>query len=304
MSGVSDWQKYEELTHWTKGKARKYVPSYEARPPAEALALAKQKLMAFFAAIPRTANEIFEPLKKGKAISLNDKEGYQTFLCDLEKSENESYVHNDAHLLNDVDQIKSLVATRMPKAQKEFSKYAKLFFRANGIITFLTLKDFVSEQISDLSMPCSGMAFDKIQSGSKSGTNISTATKPTDTKVKVKTEKASIASTEAAAASSSSSNSPSEDAAKRKGRAPCAKCEKMHNLYDCLEFKKMNAVERIKFCYDQKICFRCCNLRTHGSYRCPMKSTCSCGSTRHNGLIHLDEEGNKEFGEFVKQRKE
>ena len=78
----------------------------------------------------------------------------------------------------------------------------------------------------------------------------------------------------------------------------------MHNLYDCLEFKKMAALERIKFCYDQKICFRCCNSRSHRSDKCPMKSTCSCGSSRHNGLIHLDEEGNKKFGEFVKQRKE
>ena len=65
---VSDWQKYEELSNWTKGKAHKYVRSVSTRPPAEALVMAKQKLLSFFAAIPRTAKEIFEPLKKGKAI--------------------------------------------------------------------------------------------------------------------------------------------------------------------------------------------------------------------------------------------
>ena len=43
--GVSDWQKYEELSNWTKGKAHKYVRSVSTRPPAEALAMAKQKLL-------------------------------------------------------------------------------------------------------------------------------------------------------------------------------------------------------------------------------------------------------------------
>ena len=100
--------------------------------------------MVYFAAIPRTANEVFEPLKKGKAISLNDKEGYQMFHSDLEQTESVCNVHNDAHLLNDVDQITSLVATRMPKAQKEFSKYATLCSKASDTSkTFIAPKVFI-----------------------------------------------------------------------------------------------------------------------------------------------------------------
>ena len=107
---MSERQKYEELKQWTKGKAHKYVLSVSEWPPTEALIMAKQRLVAFYAAVPRTAHEIFEPLKKGKAISINDKDGYQLFFCELEKAENGCYFNNDAHLLNTVELIVDLVA--------------------------------------------------------------------------------------------------------------------------------------------------------------------------------------------------
>ena len=116
---------YEELLKWTKGKAHKYVESVPTHRPDEALTKAKNKLLSFYAAIPRTAKEIFEPLKKGKTISQNDKEGFQMFLCDLEEAENTCAVNNDVHLLNNVDLIVDLVAAKMPKTQKYFSRYVK-----------------------------------------------------------------------------------------------------------------------------------------------------------------------------------
>ena len=130
IEGVTDRQKYEELKQWTKGKAKTYVLSVKERPPNEALILAKQRLIAFFAAIPRTAHEIFEPLMKGKSISMNDKDGFQLFFCQLEKVENSCFINNDAHLLDTVEKIVDLVALRIPKMQNDFSKYVIPHFRS------------------------------------------------------------------------------------------------------------------------------------------------------------------------------
>ena len=258
MVGVSDQQKYEELKHWTKGKANTYVQSMKDRPPTEALMLAKQRLISFFAAIPRTAHEIFEPLKKGKAISVTDKDAYQLFLCELEATENGCFINRDAHLLNTVELIIDLVASRMPKLQKEFSKYAKRIYQAGGVITFFTLKNFVGEQITDLSMPCSSIAFEKriaeSKSSSSSSSSSSTAKKPPDPKPK-KPEKASIAAAETSESSASSSPQPSKgnegEGVKRKGRAACAACKQMHNLFNCEKFKEMSPLKRKQFCYQE-----------------------------------------------------
>ena len=182
------------------------------RPPSEALILAKQRLISFCAAIPRTAHEIFEPLKRGKSISIIDKEGYQLFLCELEATENGCFINNDAHLLDTVEIIVDLIALRMPKLQKEFSKYAKRIYQAGGTITFFSLKNFVSEQIADLSMPCSSITFEKrIAELKSSSSSSSAAKKPPDPKSKIKPEKPSIAAAETSESSSSPSSQPSRE---------------------------------------------------------------------------------------------
>ena len=309
IQGISDQQKYEELKSWTKGKARKYVNSMKDKPAHEALWMAKQRLVMFFAAVPRTAMEIFGPVKRGKAVSLNDKEGYQLLLCELESMENSCYINQDAHLLDTVEMIVDVVAARMPKLQREFSKFAGNVYKTNGVISFQTLKVFLGEQITQLSLPCSSLAFEKRQQEQKGSHHITAVTKrPPDPKAKVETKtKASIAATETGEKSSSSSSSSTkegENPGKRKGRAPCAFCEKMHNLYDCPGFKEMEPFKRRIFVYENCICLRCCNSKTHLFYECPMEMACHCKSTGHHRLTHLTEEEEREYKSYVNKRKE
>ena len=82
------------------------------------------------------------------------------------------------------------------------------------------------------------------------------------------------------------------------------KSAKMHNLYDCPEFKEMSPLKRRQFCYDERICFRCVNSRMHPAIKCTMNLQCHCNSKLHHQLIHLNEEEGKEFASFVQKRKE
>ena len=295
LSGATDRQIFDELLRWTKGKANKYVKAYRERPPADALLLAKQRLLEFFAAIPRTAIEVFDSLKKGKAISFNDKDGFQLFACELEEVENGCFINNDVHLLDTVDQIIEVVQARLPKLQRDFSRSSKYLYQHGGVINYQFLKSFVFEQIADLSMPGSSLAFEKKASESKSGGSSVPATKKPETKVKM--EKTTIAAAEVTSGGDDTS-------AKKKGRAPCAKCGKMHSLYECPEFKEKSALERKKFCYDERVCFRCVNSKTHPFFKCPMDWQCHCGSKSHHRLICLDENDGKLFDAFKNRRKE
>ena len=315
IAGLSDRQKYEELKAWTRGNAHTYVKAVKDRPPSEALLMAKQRLIMFFAAIPRTAIEIFDPIKKGKAISQNDKDGYQLLFCELESLESSCLINNDSHLLDMIEMIVDVVALRMPKLQNDFSNYAGRVYQAGHTITFQTLKSFLCDRIHQLSLPCSSMAFEKRQQELKGGAN-QPAKKPPDQKPKVKTEsRASIAAAETGNSAPSTSSTPPSTAAarqneaeatgKKTGRAACAKCEKLHNLFDCPEFKALSPLERRKFNYSAKVCFRCNNSRTHVAPKCTMtQMQCHCGSTGHHRLTHLTEEEEKEFAAFVQKQKE
>ena len=133
-------------------------------------------------------------------------------------------------------------------------------------------------------MPCSSISFEKRIAELTSSTS-SAAKNPPDPKM----GKASIAAAETSELSSSPSPQPSTgnegERVKRKGRAACAACKQMHDLFDCKEFKEMSPVKRKKFCYSERICFRCVNSRTHPSFKCPMELQCHCGSKSHHRLV-------------------
>lgn len=58
-----------------------------------------------------------------------------------------------------------------------------------------------------------------------------------------------------------------------------------HSLIKCLKFKALTVVQRRRFVFDKKLCFKC--FKSHSAAQCTMSNCSACGQA-HNILVHFD----------------
>lgn len=104
-----------------------------------------------------------------------------------------------------------------------------------------------------------------------------------------------------------SDNSTGEASSLVSGYDKCSYCNESHKIYFCEKFKRLSVNERFEYIKKNKLCINCLKSN-HFSKQCRMKASCTSCSARHNSLLHLnfnsDKDQSKEDIQVTSQVKE